>query len=390
MAACTCGRDLRWGRRGGQGRCDELARSLEVSLTASGSANAEAMSCNATQACGVVGLGGSAAVCMLGQGRVLEKPLLWQSHANMVMRPLREAARLVHLFAVLDPVDNRSEINALFHVAGPLPATEVRYVGLKGHPDQYLRFALCRELMEHHRPSGYDWVVRIRPDNLFFSPLPPLSRVDPFSIHSRMRCYCPMCHNFSPDFSEDAISSEFQSQLRHVCNRTGSCACRLAGCGVSEPRLDDQVALVPRVFVRVYFQNHRYGHGLSNITGGPLGSTACVTHAVLAAGASIRPIPLRYSLARLLPKTLKITGNAPAFMRQVSDGVGGTLYLDCPTYKVNETVGHTFNCENGVPLRDSGRRGANQSGTPPPKDLALRGHDLVKRTGLLARSVTKG
>ena len=199
-----------------------------------------------------------------------------------------------------------------------------------------------------------------------------------------------MCHNFSPDFSEDAISSEFQSQLRHVCNRTGSCACRLAGCGVSEPRLDDQVALVPRVFVRVYFQNHRYGHGLSNITGGPLGSTACVTHAVLAAGASIRPIPLRYSLARLLPKTLKITGNAPAFMRQVSDGVGGTLYLDCPTYKVNETVGHTFNCENGVPLRDSGRRGANQSGTPPPKDLALRGHDLVKRTGLLARSVTKG
>ena len=285
----------------------------------------------------------AAAVCMLGQARVLERPLLLRSHGNMILQPLREAAHQVHLFVVLGPADNKSEISTLFHKAGPLPAKAVRYVGLKGRADQFRRFAICRELMEHERSSGYDWVVRIRPDSLFFSPLPPLHRVNPLYVHSRMRCYCPTCLNSSPEVAENAMSSEFQSQLRRVC-RTGSCSCRLAGCGLNESRLDDQVALVPAAFVPAYFQNHRYGNGFSNITSGPLASSACVTHAVLAAGASIRPMSLRYSLARQLPMTKKVTGNAPASERQISDGAGGVLYLDSPAYKANESVDHAFNC----------------------------------------------
>eukprot|EP00931_Biecheleriopsis_adriatica_P117746 TRINITY_DN93232_c0_g1_i1.p1 TRINITY_DN93232_c0_g1~~TRINITY_DN93232_c0_g1_i1.p1 ORF type:complete len:564 (+),score=26.64 TRINITY_DN93232_c0_g1_i1:104-1795(+) len=252
----------------------------------------------------------SVALCILGEARTMTKSAVWQSQLKHVLGPLRQEGFKVDVVAVLGSRDNSTQvINILTNEFRAARADFLDY------PSQYDRFLRCLQLLPR---SGYTWVIRIRPDLLFYAPLGPIRGLSQFYVYVRLRCERPLLQR---SFTEDEISSEHVFLLRLACAKSPlKCDCLQRGCGKHELRIDDQAAIVPARYVDVFFKRH-------NCTAEAC-KCCCLTRNLVNGGVAFRTYAFTFTIARAQDKfgTNSI----------VPDGEGGRLRVDTPADKVTK------------------------------------------------------
>jgi len=190
----------------------------------------------------------AAAFCFAGQARSLHIEPVWRSAQKHVFAVARHHRQTADLFAVLDA--NYTETLAVLQF---LRFVNVAFLPLRKGSSQYERFARCHELIVHHERaardgSQYDWVVRLRPDLLWYGDL-DLALLSTAGVHSRQRCV----GGVEGALGLESISTGEVAALSRGCAAGGDvCACDLPSCAPGAIRVDDQVAAIPRKFAAAY------------------------------------------------------------------------------------------------------------------------------------------
>ena len=139
---------------------------------------------------------------------------------------------------------------------------------------QFVRHGLCwRLVLEHEARRGdcYRWLLRLRPDILWFAPLLPLRSLPTHAVAVRARCV-------RPDLGGMRMLT-FNAWSYHMPKGPADVA---AGCGRYENLPDDQFAVVPRHLAETYFGSfvgsHTPCYANRSIRLSPIGSRCPCTH----------------------------------------------------------------------------------------------------------------
>ena len=222
------------------------------------------------------------AVCMCGAARTLH--LTASPLVTFVLQPLAAQHEAVELLAVL-AVEDQTDLQTQALLRGLRPVAEAYidgaadYVsnGSTANVRQFARFATCWRLLlerEARRTSCYGWALRIRPDLIWQSSLPPLSSLPPHAVAARALSIRSKDMDLAsvpwPAWSINDIVDKvrrgrrFLPSPKQACIKTARCVCLNASClmpsasgGVidyeEENLPDDQFAVVPRALCAAYF-----------------------------------------------------------------------------------------------------------------------------------------
>ena len=251
-------------------------------------------------------------------------PAVSNSQHTYLLMPLL-AQGSVDIVFVLDALPNVTSLPAFYqkHVVH----TQAKLV--KSYLSQFERFDVCHEAFlkrEQHTGEPYSWLVRSRPDLVFFGPVPqlppPASGTRPPMVHARMRCLPPSVRNFQLGMLGSGATSLVQ------CSGDGTCNCRLKGCKEEDVRVEDQLAYVERQSMEAYFGGWAqwYANPRDSAT-----NTACklLTRKVLDAGASITPMAVRYCIYREAQDKLLEHNNCRENYTCISDRTRLSEWFQC-------------------------------------------------------------
>lgn len=196
------------------------------------------------------------ALLILGQARTLSDSLVAQSQRHFLLAPLA-AQGSVDVLAVVSSRDDEALLHANY------PNATIRTHEVHSTWEQYERYTIgLQMLIAAEASSGhpFDWVVRTRPDLLFYSRLStPLASLDARAVHCRMRC--SSFESTGGEFDLNMIPSENHFRVKASCTTPPSngtqhvhmCNCRQLQCGATSVVMDDQMAIVPRQHAELYF-----------------------------------------------------------------------------------------------------------------------------------------
>ena len=150
------------------------------------------------------------ALLILGQARTLSDSLVAQSQRHFLLAPLA-AQGSVDVLAVVSSRDDEALLHANY------PNATIRTHEVHCTWEQYERYTIgLQMLIAAEASSGhpFDWVVRTRPDLLFYSRLStPLASLDARAVHCRMRC--SSFESTGGEFDLKPSASSNTSQLYH-------------------------------------------------------------------------------------------------------------------------------------------------------------------------------
>ena len=261
----------------------------------------------------------SVAVCISGQARSLKLPEVWQSQRDRLLGAMHRDGWVVDVFIVLDKPPAASILTALHDGSSTYALRNLSYMhvgtgwrlGTSGTLNQYARFERCADRIRSHEATHsmrYEWVIRSRPDLLFYAELSSLHTLDRTGIHSRRRCLGAV----STPVREEHVAASFRHGLARQwalqqCDgspgdTSRSCNCTLPSCGAPDcVRVDDTFAVLPRNIAEVYLRDHHCASPYSVAPGVcpcTACSGACLTSQLVAAGARLLLTAFPYTIAR--------------------------------------------------------------------------------------------
>lgn len=145
---------------------------------------------------------------------------------------------------------------------GHVVAKQVFEHTFSGRHNQWPRMAACLTDVQSFVGDGwsrYDWVVRSRPDNVFFAPVPPLKPLRIDTVYTRARRFGGYANvddeylswwDYRGAGRPGAVCGADETGMACVMRDGGGPAPASAKCVL----VDDQFAYIPRVFVDTFFR----------------------------------------------------------------------------------------------------------------------------------------
>lgn len=262
------------------------------------------------------------ALCVLGEVRTLTEPAVFDSQQTFVLSTLR-AQGVVEAFAVAAPTDDVSLLARAYNITEPARVRTLAVRSGVSTPQQFVRFATAYSMVLEAEAVGgwrYDFLVRLRPDTLWWAPIPDLRQLDAGAVHARMRC--SLFGESGGVFRLNMLGDYSNQHAWRTCTTPAAptaaaaspstapqyeCSCLQTYCGLQHFVMDDQVMLVPRVHAKTVF-NLSVGaaHNLIRRLGlcpGFMPEAHCEQTAWLVERrVRILPAALGFSIARATPK----------------------------------------------------------------------------------------